>query len=205
MCDIFVWRCQFDTNFVSVHIRRCTCLCVCVRLCVLHKYYKYKFITPEKKKKNVPAKAESQSVLCLKSLKTELMTHYKNEVAYGDLCSSFCSRQLFDNFLFQDEKIESCLVSFFHHRKSTNAYTDIAVLPEKSVILLMFLPAAQVKKILWVFESLRIQDVITRCNLWTDLENDYCSPSFSVTATGEYILLIVINCMHYYFVFVFMF
>lgn len=69
----------------------------------------------------------------------------------------------------------------------------------------MFLPAAQVKKILWVFESIRIQDVITRCNLWADLETDYCTPSSSVTATGEYIVSIVINCMGYYFVFVRMF
>lgn len=53
--------------------------CACARLCAHHKYDKSEFITPLKK--IVPAKAERQSVLCLKSLKNKLMTHYKSVVA----------------------------------------------------------------------------------------------------------------------------
>lgn len=151
----FCGGCHFDTNFVSAHVRICTCLYVCIS--------------------DLSISTISQSLLLLSvgggggSSKNFLTRFYHLANFEPDLldkcggdplqeCSGITvwlrdRRSLFllkadlrPIFNFRMTKTESRLLPyFFHHSKSTNLHTKIAVLPKKKCDFAHVLPAAKAK------------------------------------------------------------
>lgn len=75
------------------------------------------------------------------SQKTELMTQYKSVVAPQSGLQRLMVFVLLKAAIWQlflQDKKKKVVPSLFHHSKSTNLCTEIAALPEKSVISLMF-------------------------------------------------------------------